>query len=388
MALAGLVLAGFMGTIGTNAANSTYHAISAVFGGSHHKRPAVTAPPSIHEQLDAINAEAARQNLVPVQASANSRTIIGLWEEDSVSYLKVFAPASYLTSHGTDARSDEIRIYDDVRGRLELNFRFRARPVRYADTSGLPRCRRSHDARCSRPTDAKNNVARYSFKYLHTLDPSDSGRTVLVGEFTVTVPGYWEGLAFPVMISGPRIGPGAYSIRPIVAGPPRLSLRGNVPKSTTAFSLPEAHPQTVTVLRSKVDGDIETIRPHDTQDLGRALAIRDELSAKVLEAYGLLAYWFPPHDESVMVGEYPSAAKLSHTGQLTFVVDLKGFELNTDPESTPAFGPCPGQFFYTLSFPLRDILGSANGVTIYSHKPHAVSHSTLWKRYGSVICHE
>jgi hypothetical protein len=388
VAVASLVLAGFMGTIGTNAANSTFHAISSVFGGSHHRRRPSTPIPSLQAQLDAINAAAARDNLDPVQAKVNSRTIIGLWGERSTSYLKVFAPASYFTSHGTDVRSDEIRIYDDVGGRLQLNFRFRAQPLRYADTSGLPRCRRHGEAFCSRPTDPKNSVAQYSFKYLHTLDPTNTGRTVLVGEFTLMVPGRWEELAaFPVMISGPRIGPGAYSIRPIVEGPPRLEVRSKLPKSTTVFSLPEQHPQAVTVLRSKVDGEVETIRPHDIQDLGRVLTIRDALSPKVLEAYGLVAYWFPPQDESVMVGEYPSGATLTHSGRLTFIVDNKGFELDTDPESVPAFGPCSGQFFHTISLPLRDILGSANGVTIYSHEPHD-SHSAVWKRYGSVICHE
>jgi hypothetical protein len=384
----------FFAAFGTNASTAVFNYISATL--RHHTvhRPlASRLPPSIQEQLDAIDVEAARNHLIPTQATVNSRKILGLWGENSVSYLRVFSPqtlysTSQLTSEPNYALSDEIRIYDEVRGRLMLDFRFRPRSYHYNPNFPFPRCRpRSHNENlCYNPAAPKTTTMAYTFTYLHTIDPYDSGQNVVVGEFTLPLAGLWGSLSFPVIISAPMTGPGRYTIEPIVQEGPQFHTDVQLPHSSERLTVPPKweSPRSVSVFRDKLQRYLADRPPGNEKELDRPLSIPDALSATTLKAYGLMSFWFPPQDQSVMVAEYPSGYVVHRSsGEITVFIDLKGYDLD---KSGLNFGPCQGQFFFHVSFPASDIKGTFNEETVYSHEPRTIPPKTLWSRFGQAIC--
>jgi hypothetical protein len=71
-----------MGTVGADTANVAINAVSDVFASG--ATPAIPLNrPSIQEQLNRVNIEAAREHLVPTHANVSSRRVIGLWGQGS-----------------------------------------------------------------------------------------------------------------------------------------------------------------------------------------------------------------------------------------------------------------------------------------------------------------
>lgn len=401
-----------------------------------HPRVPTTAKPSIAAQLLDIANKAKAAGLVSDDGNRPYVTIHNLFAVGSLSYLFVLTQAPDADLGAGPTPSDEIRIYDDVRGRPRLAFRFRPKTPVY------------DSPRCDRRTGVNCQEAPIRFTYLRTLEPDRNGEATVVGTFNIDKDTGEGGLEFPVSISTGTTGPVDYQITPIIADRQRIVTTPSVPRSSTVGSL---------FSTGRRNEDINVLRPHyalrtltlslendllPTQsEIRTPLVLRDVYSKTIVAAYGASGVWLPPGpSDDVMLMSYlagivitgdvlapvrtllgriksleveafwakrhvrparrlkevmtaltreakATAAQLRpDLGRLNAArareyVDVRGVQLGYD-----SLGVCEGNWFFAYRFRAGDVVGSTLSQPLFNRQPAGSPFATVWRKYSGTIC--
>jgi hypothetical protein len=400
-----------------------------------HPRGSHSVKPSMEAQLLRIANAAKAAGLVSDDGNHPYVTIHNLYAVGSLSYLFVLRPAPDADPAAGLTPSDEIRIYDDVRGRPRLAFRFRPKTPVY------------DSPRCDRRTGVNCQVEPIGFTYLRTLDPDANGQATVVGTFNIDSITGEGGLVFPVSISTGTTGPVDYQMTPIIADRQRIVSTTRVPRSSTVGSL-------FNVGRNE---DINVLRPHyaartlalslendllPTQnEIRRPLVLRDAYSKTTVSAYGASGVWFPPGpSDGVMLMSYLAGLVITGDvlapvrtlfGQLKYLevealwakkhvrsarrlkevmtaltrkakamaaqlgpdirrldaarareyLDVRGVQLGYD-----SLGVCEGNWFFSYRFRAGDLVGSTPSQPLFNRQPAGSPFAKVWQQYRGTIC--
>lgn len=361
--IAAAVLAAWGGGLGTAIWETTKESFSA------NDREQGARAPSVDEQLDAIDAQAARLGLVPSQADRASRGIRNFGRLGSVSYLRIFEQKDGFGS-------DEIRIYTTTRGRLVLAFRFRPKDKKPA----------FHNPSKYKLSDRDP----FFFSVRKIVPRTSNGRAAVVGWFE-TSSLLLTSLTFPVLISPSIQTPGRFEMRPVVTTRPRVVRRLRLPGASNNFDRFGSDDELV-ILRERRGRPGLGQRPAGTRAFRTRVTLPDRYAPRALIMWGVAGFDVP--DAWTLLGRYVSGERYhrlikDRRGRVRDLeIDklgvVRGYSLTAlakddDPN-------CRGQYPWSYRYRASVIKGEYNGRTETYNAPPDRTFETVWRKYRDLIC--